>query len=398
MTAARVTRLSSTTTPSQRAKGEGSWRSLKDRGGVALRVTLADGKQKDLYGRTREDVLKKLDALRLAEKDGELVTSGKFPYRKWLDQWLEDIVKVNNALTTYEKYRGLIKHHVAKELGHLPIADIRGPHIRRLYGKLHAQGYKPGTICVVHAIVHGSLKEARAMGLVGRNYADSIKLPQRNRDVTDRAFTEADLDRLLPAMIGHRHEWLWRTMLETGLRIGEAAALRWDAIDFERRRLRVVASYRRAIAGPTFSTPKSRRSRRTVPLNDAALDALRAQHRHVQKMRLKSNVWREDNLVFPTSVGTPLREDKTLIEFKAVQRKAGITKLRRLHDLRHTFATDLYARDVNPRAVQELLGHSRIDMTMDLYTGSVSTVLVDAVGRLGDRRSRTPTDPISAQA
>jgi integrase len=103
----------------------------------------------------------------------------------------------------------------------LPIADIRGPHIRRLYGKLHAQGYKPGTICVVHAIVHGSLREAKAMGLIGRNHADGIRLPQRNRDVTDHAFTKQDLDRLLPAMVGHRHEWLWRTMLETGLRFGE---------------------------------------------------------------------------------------------------------------------------------------------------------------------------------
>jgi integrase len=103
---------------------------------------------------------------------------------------------------------------------------------------------------------------------------------------------------------------------------------------------------------------------------------------------MKSHVWHEDNLVFPSMVGTPLREDKTLLEFKVVQRRAGITTPRRLHDLRHTFATDLYARDVNPRAVQELLGHSRIDMTLDLYTGSVSDVLVDAVGRLDDRGSR----------
>jgi integrase len=332
----------------RRAKGEGSWFQMPG-GRIRLKLTLADGSEKALYRRNREEVLGKLETLRLAEERGELVTSGKFPDARWLEQWLEDFVKVRNALTTYEKYRGLITRHVARELGHLAIADIRGPHIRRLYSKLHAQGYRAGTIIVVHAIVHGSLRDAKTMGLVGRNYADDIKLPQRNRDVSKRPFAEDELGRLLPAMVGHRHEWLWRTMLETGLRIGEASALRWDAVDFERRRVQIVASYRRAIAGPTFSAPKTRRGRRTIPLNDTALRALLAQEQQVRKLRMKAKVWREDNLVFPSTLGTPLREDRTLVEFKKIQREAGIQKLLRLHDLRHTFATDLHRRDVNPR-------------------------------------------------
>jgi integrase len=84
----------------------------------------------------------------------------------------------------------------------------------------------------------------------------------------------------------------------------------------------------------------------------------------------------------PNGQGRPIRQDKTLAEFKAVQRAVGITPPRRLHDLRHTFATQLYARGVHPRAAQELLGHSRIEMTLDLYTGSVSDVLIDAGGLL----------------
>ena len=349
---------------------------------MALRVTLADGTKKDLQGRTREEVLEKLETLRLAEQQGELVTSGKFPYARWLDQWLEDHVKVRNAITTYERYRGLSTHHVAKELGYLAIGEIRGPHIQRFYRKLLDAGYKPATLTVVHAIVHGSMRDAKAMGLIARNYADDIRLPERNRDATERAFTPRELLLLDPAIVGHRHEWLWRVMLETGLRIGEAAALRWDHVDLEGRRIHIRASYRRALSGPIVSPPKTKRGRRTIPLNDAALAALRAQRQHVRAMEARATVWTTNDLVFPNRLGRPLRQDKTLQEFKQVQLGAGIAQPRRLHDLRHTFATLLYARDVNPRAVQELLGHSRIEMTMDLYTGSVTDVLVDAVQRL----------------
>jgi integrase len=77
--------------------------------------------------------------------------------------------------------------------------------------------------------------------------------------------------------------------------------------------------------------------------------------------------WENHDLVFPNSSGRYLRADKVLRAFKAVLRSAGLPE-RRLHDLRHTYATDLYAADVHPRLVHELLGHSRLDMTNNLFT------------------------------
>jgi integrase len=65
---------------------------------------------------------------------------------------------------------------------------------------------------------------------------------------------------------------------------------------------------------------------------------------------------------------------KVLVAFKNVLKGAGLPE-RSLHDLRHTYATDLYAADVHPRSVRDLLGHSRLDMTNDLYTGSVPEAL-----------------------
>jgi integrase len=171
-----------------------------------------------------------------------------------------------------------------------------------------------------------------------------------------------------------------------GLRIAEAQALRWSDVDLERGVLTVVESYRRTLSGPRIGQTKSHRSERPVPLNASARAALAQQRLCVEEFRAKAEplgTWKpERDLVFPNGQGRPIRQDKTLAEFKAVQCAVGITPPRRLHDLRHTFATQLYARGVHPRAAQELLGHSRIEMTLDLYTSSVSDVLIDAVGLL----------------
>ncbi len=182
-------------------------------------------------------------------------------------------------------------------------------------------------------------------------------------------------------MVGHRHEWLWRTMLLTGLRTGEATALTWKNVDIKNGRLHVRASYRRTLNGPLLATPKTKRGRRTIPLPRPAIRALEAQRARVRELKLACVVWEEQNLAFPNTLGRPLRPDRVLQEFQALLKRHGLPK-KRLHDLRHTYATLLYAYDTHPRAVQELMGHSRLEMTMDLYTGSVSTVLENAAARL----------------
>jgi integrase len=117
-------------------------------------------------------------------------------------------------------------------------------------------------------------------------------------------------------------------------------------------------------------------------LPSAALAALEQQRLHVQQLRRAArDDWEAQFLVFPNAVGKPQRSDKVLTEFRRIQEQAGIPG-RRLHDLRHTYATRLFALNQHPRAVQDLRGHSRIEMTLDLYTASVPEVLREAVAVL----------------
>lgn len=134
--------------------------------------------------------------------------------------------------------------------------------------------------------------------------------------------------------------------LNTGLRLGELLALRWDAVDLKAGRLHVREAVARGIVG----TPKSGRNRE-VPLNDTAIAALRS-WKHLR-----------GPLVFCTDEGRMLTKNEAKGPLARARRKAGIVELG-WHDLRHSFASHLVMRGVPLKAVQELLGHATIEMTM----------------------------------
>ena len=372
---------------SRRGRGEGSIVQRPDDRWVA-RVTLPDGKRKAFYGQTRQEVADKLTDALAARRKGMLVTSGRRSLGDWLEQWLRDWVENYVARTTYERYRGIVRRYIVPQLGRKTLEQLTAPHIQRYYSHLNERGFATATISLHHTVLYHSLRDAKRVGLVGRNVAEDVKKPQdRDRDATHRAFTPEQRVILEKAIRGHEHEDLWLVLLLTGMRIGEATALTWDDVDLGHARLIVRKSYRRALSGPIISEPKTKRGRRTIPLGQQAVEALQAQRIHTRELRLRAVKWQELDLVFPNTWGRYLRADKVLVAFKKVLRSAGLPQ-RRLHDLRHTYATDLYAADVHPRSVQELLGHSRLDMTNDLYTGSVPDALRDAVERLDQAHAR----------
>jgi integrase len=177
-----------------------------------------------------------------------------------------------------------------------------------------------------------------------------------------------------------------------GLRLGEALGLGWDAVDLERKTLRVTRALQRIrVDAPPeqdgsdgeglvrirrrsrqtelqFVEPKSKTSRRTIALPDFAVRVLR-EHRTAQKVQrlAAGGDWLDTGLVFTTPLGAALDDSKVRKEFKALLAKAGLPPMR-LHDLRHTCATLLIAQGVHPRVVMETLGHSQISITMDLYS------------------------------
>jgi integrase-like protein len=340
-------------------------------------------------GQTRQEVADKLTDALAARRKGMLVTNGRRSLADWLEQWLSDWVENYVARTTHERYRGIVRRYIVPQLGRKTLEQLSAPRIQRYYSQLNERGFAAATISLHRTVLYHSLRDAKRVGLCGPQCRGGCQEAPRARAGRHASGFHARAARDArkgdsgarprvsvagPALDRHTHR-------------RSHCGLTWDDVDLAHARLIVRKSYRRALSGAIISEPKTKRGRRTIPLGQQAVEALQAQRLHTRELRLRALKWQELDLVFPNTWGRYLRADKVLVAFKRVLRSAGLPQ-HRLHDLRHTYATDLYAADVHPRSFQELLGHSRLDMTNDRYTGSVPDALREAVERLDRSRAR----------
>ncbi len=370
----------------RRGHGEGSIYQRKDGrwvGELSLGYKDGERERKQIYGKSQKEVRDKLLSARNDQKAGIAPTDERQTVAQFFGRWLDDSVKGSVRPRTYETYEEKVRLHILPEIGRVRLAHLTPQHIAHLYTvALEEKKLSRKTVSLMHSIIHRALKQALRWGLVGRNAAVLVDAPRPERkEPTVLPFDQ--LPRFLSAIIGHRHKSLWTILLATGMRFGEAAALRWQDVNLHDGTVRVTRTLTRPRGGGWFlSEPKTAKSRRIIPLPRTAIESLRWQRMRVIEARLLAgSKWQEHDFVFPSRNGTPVREAHVLVEFHRALEGAGLSRYR-MHDLRHTFATQLFARNQHPRAVQELLGHSRIDMTMNVYTGSVPAMLKDAADSL----------------
>jgi integrase len=367
--------------------GDGSYRTLPS-GKIQLRISMGDGSRMSFIGSSRQDCQLQYRKA-LGRTGGHLVTSSRATLSEWLDQWLEDHVRPNSADSprTYEAYESAVRLRIKPELGRIQLGKLSGPHVQRAYARL-AEHYAPKSVNFTHNVLHLSLEAARKLRLISHNPTEDVTAPRvPDRYAGERALAPEQLRLLDAAIVGHAYEPVWRFLLGTGVRWGEAAALRWSDVDLTPgyEQVSITRAATRVKGGHVIKSPKTRKGRRSVPLAPDTVAALKAQRTRCRTLQLAAEpqTWPNHDLVFPNDEGEVLRSNEPLRAFKRVLAEAGLPP-KRLHDLRHTYATLLFAREVHPRVAQDLLGHARIDMTMDLYTGSVPDAAREAVRRLGD--------------
>jgi integrase len=168
-----------------------------------------------------------------------------------------------------------------------------------------------------------------------------------------------------------------------GLRRGEIAALQWKHVDLERRQIAVAQSAEQTRAGVRYKPPKSGRAR-TVAMSDTVTAELRT-HRVAQAEGLLSLGVRlsEDTFVVAQADGSPLQPNSLSHEWVRQIGKIGLPRIR-YHDLRHAHATHLLLSGVHPKVASERLGHSKVGITLDLYSHVLPGMQEDAAARVDD--------------
>jgi integrase len=384
-----------TTAPRKRAHkrgaGEGSVYQRSDSLWVASLLVgqRSDGKpdRRVLYARTRGDVQAKLDELRRRVSQGLItdVTLERDTLARFLtDRWLPAI-RGTVRETTWKRYRDLVGLHIVPALGSKKLSALRPDHIQRFYADKMATGLSPRSVRYLHATLRRALVFAVKWGAVPRNVAADADPPALVRRELHPP-SPLDIARLLDAATerGNRLAPLWTVAAYSGCRLGELLGLQWRDVDLAAGALSVRRTLQRVHDRlPVYVEPKTSRSRRTIILPSEAIEALRSWRARQAEERLAAAAYyAEYDLVFTSSLGTPLSARNVQRDFKAALSHAELPRSIRIHDLRHFAATVMLAAGVHPKVASERLGHSQVGITLDLYTHAVQSLDVDAAERI----------------
>lgn len=371
---------------SKRANGEGSVYQRKDGRWVGSSYVLRpDGARvrKEVYGRTRAEVNAKLRELIANTERGVPMAGSSWTVDTYSTHWL-----TNGAATlrpaTLSNYGWVLRKYIIPSLGEVRLERLTPAHVRKLHLAVQATGVSARTTQLTHAVLRSMLSEAMREEIVSRNVGTLVRPPRLEKSER-RPWSGEEVAQFRTISVGHRLHSLFELAYSVGLRRGELLGLRWSDVDLDGRLLHIRQTMQRLGSdhGRVFGPPKSARSRRSVPIPESAARSLEL-HRASQTAELRgTDRTNKLDLVFTTSLGTPIEPSNLRRDFEALIVAAGVPRIR-FHDLRHTCASLLFERGVPPRVVMDLLGHSTLSITTDLYAHVMPTTLANAASAMDE--------------
>ena len=285
--------------------------------------------------------------------------------------WLDGLANQARKATTLRGYRSVLRAHVLPALGSMPLKALTATDLDALYASLLRDKLAMTTVHHVHAVISKMLHDAERKGLVTRNVARMANAPSLNaaraRGPEMKVWSPAELSTFLAAIEGNRNGTLFRLMAMTGIRRSEAVGLRWSDVQLDQCWLTVNQAASVVDGREIIDTPKTRRSRRVINLDTETADLLRHHHSRQNEIYLRlGRTMSALDRVFTNECGDPIRPDSVGQAFARLVKTAGVPPIR-LHDLRHTHASQLLMAGVNVKVVSERLGHSSVSFTLDTY-------------------------------
>ena len=356
-----------------RQRSKGSWEICLDAGrdpatGKRLRhFESVRGAKRDAQRRLRE--------LLLNVEQGTYVKSDRLTVAQFLEEWLQDYVATNTAPRTAEGYQQIVRTRLIPALGSLPLLSLRPHHIQKYYFQVLESGRRDGkgglsalTVHHHHRVLYEALRHGVKHGILIRNVAEAVDAPRpEHKELAILAASDVQL--ILDACKETAYYVPFFTLAYTGLRRSELLGLRWGDVDLEKSTLSVVQALHQLHGGKyILREPKTKRSRRQIALSPSLAIAL-WEHRlkQEQAQKLLGKPLESRDLVFSHPDGRPIRPDSVTRAFHKIAESVGLRDVR-LHDLRHAHATILLQQGVNPKIVQERLGHSSVSTTLDIYS------------------------------
>jgi integrase len=338
---------------------------------------------------------------------GTYIEPSKETLDKFLDRWL-DHIKSQVSPKTYERYAGLINQNIKPLLGAVILTKLKAVQISQAYAKALAGGRRdakegglaPRTVGHMHRVLRHALSQAVRWEELARNPADAVDPPK----IEWKPLQTYDLPQTADVVEYFRNRTLYIPVLLAalcGLRRGEICALRWKHVDLSTGQLSVVESLEQTRAGLRFKSPKSGKGR-TVALQQTVIDELRAYRaKRAQEMLRLGVGLSDDDLVITHEDGSQVTPIYVSQQWGRLIAKTKLARLR-FHDLRHAHATHLLGNGVHPKIASERLGHSKVGITLDLYSHVIPGMQADAAATVDAAfqeavRNRNVSNPLAGR-
>jgi len=298
---------------------------------------------------------------------GRYVAPTKITVDEYVARWLDN--RKNIADTTRGTYRFELKR-ITDILGPRVLTQLAPTHVADCYTELLASGLSAKSVRNSHGVFHKALTDAVREGLVGRNVAEHVELPHPQRPDTE-TWTAAEAHTFLGHVATHRLYPAWRLAVTTGMRRSEILGLRWQHVDLDTGRIAAVDTLVEVDNRPVLRIDETKTvgSRRTIAIDTATAEALRAHHAHQATEKLAAGeLYCDKGLVFCDEIGQPVSPDWFTRATKRFATAAGVPPLTPHPAGRHTFATLALSAGVASKVVAERLGHASITTTLDRYS------------------------------
>ncbi|MDQ6947897.1 MAG: site-specific integrase [Actinomycetota bacterium] len=323
-------------------------------------------------------------AQRQSRESAAEMTTGQY-----LTEWLVSVAPGGSIRpTTAKAYAVAIRVHVIPRLGRVPLQQLSRKLVKELYDHLflHGRARPPrGGLSIkavhnIHLTLHRALEDAVDDGLLRSN--PTTRAHRMGHSLTTvRCWTPAELRSFVEGLRADPDFALWRLAAATGMRRGELLGLMWRDFDFRLGRVTIQRQLIRNGDRIEFAHPKTAAGRRTICLDTVTIVALLERRRGLAMDTNDVNAGLRDGLVFGRQDGRPRDPDAVTNKFRAEVKRAGLPRIR-LHDLRHTHATIALQAAINPKVVQERLGHASVRVTLDTYTHVLQPMHGEAASRI----------------
>lgn len=385
----------------KRGQGEGTISKRPD-GTWWARITVGrtpDGKQKRkaFYGKTRKEVQEKLTAAASDLYAGTYIEPSKMTLEQWFVIWMRDYRKQFVKPDTYRNNAFAINKYLNPILGRVALKDIRRDMCQKIMSDLAAKGLSRSRISDICFTLHMALDVAVDNEMIVKNPAERLKLPPHQKKEA-RVLTPDEQERLIKELRNCRRGDLFEFILYTGLRIGEAVAITWDDIDLDNAILDInktqivwsVDADGSTKYQPGYGSPKSKAGIRKIPLIPEAIDIIESLRKEREDLERQGIIPSSNTIFLNTRGGAFIKTGAYDILRKATA-TAGIEGVHP-HTLRHTFATRGLEHGIELKVMQELLGHSTLSMTADIYTHVLQESKKDSIMKLSKKGNENRAD------